>query len=284
MTHNNNNQSKHTLSPRILFNPLHDQPPPNNAQKNRPRGLSYSAQKELDDETKLQKLYTACSDLTMYHDLRCGHRVLSTSLSESCAITCKKPGRAAPFVCEECVGHDVRLEMEFEGINLIANSGELIQAIADKEVAQRYALGNRRCKLTEKFEDPRLQFFNEFFLEDGHGGLNDIVEPTETLGCKLKRPGVWKGQDGRAAKKGRGDAWAPREVAVQVNDEEEEEVALPSLAEMQQDWEFLRAQFAKGAGARLEAMLGDGKDMYIEPLPEDDAMEAVRQALGRMGV
>lgn len=179
--------------------------------QNRARVMSESRQKEIQDEGTFQALYTACSGGTMYHDLRCCHRVLSTSLSETCAITCKTPGRAAPFIYADCVVRDVRLKMEtecislsLEGISLstaadveMEDEGptreEQIQAIADEQVKQRRAKGHRLCRVTEKFEDPKLQFFNDFLTQEGFGGINDAVEKFEPeLSRPRKRPGVRK--------------------------------------------------------------------------------------------
>jgi hypothetical protein len=266
-----------------------------------PKSYAQLRQERIDQE--FADRYTACSGSSFYHDLRCGHRILSLNSSESCGRNCKKKGEWAPFLCPECVAYDVRLEMTFEDISLSvsedadmkdggATREEQILAIAEAEIKKILRNGGRVCKVTPKFDDPKIQFFNQFLTEEGHGGIDETgkakVEPEKK---KLKRSGLWKHADKADTVPNTSPAamWKARESQAKAEQDDEDDAPLPfaAKAEMQRDWEFLQAQFSaeKGANATLlENLTEEMGQSHIEPLEEDDAMKAVRKALGTCAI
>lgn len=85
------------------------------------RQMTYHQARQAENERRFSTLYTPCSGNSISHDLACGHRVESISLSESCGGTCKIKTRDWPFICPDCIVANVRLEMTFESIDLASN-------------------------------------------------------------------------------------------------------------------------------------------------------------------
>jgi len=254
--------------------------------------MSYHQTRQAQSEKTFQTLYTACSGLSVFHDLRCGHRVQSTNLSESCGVTCKKAATNAPFVCPDCVVADVRLEMLFESIDLCVNGDDAemldegptreqqIRAIADAEIKKRLAQGYRMCKVTPKFEDPRMQFFQQFMEEEGFGGIDGNSVTDTASNEPLKRPM----QTDRARANDRHDAWQPREprAAAKKQDIEDDPAMTFTVEDIERDWKELQARFETKTGLEaptLDALSEEMGHSHIEQQQEDDAMAAVRQAL-----
>jgi hypothetical protein len=142
-------------------------------------------------DRRFKATYSACTGISTYHDLTCGHRCQVPYISEDCGWNCLKRGHAVPFVCGDCIVADVRLEMLFEGIDIASGDNdemadgrptreEKIRGIADKEIKNKLDWGLRVCKIRNKFQDPQLQFLDQFMREDGFGGV-DVAEQDTVL-------------------------------------------------------------------------------------------------------
>lgn len=59
-----------------------------------------------------------------------------------------------------------------------------ILCLANIEIKKRLVRGERMCKATEKFEDPKLQFFDNFLREEGFEGI-DSSEAKTTIESDL---------------------------------------------------------------------------------------------------
>lgn len=246
--------------------------------------------------------YTACSGYSLYHDLNCGHRVQAANLSESCGMNCKEGGSAHPFVCPDCIVGDVRLEMTFESIDLSDNGNDVsmadggvsredkIRAIAQAIIMQKLAMCWRPCKVMPKFQDPKLQFFNQFLLEEGYEGISADVEEAPAAPPRVyKRPGgARRALPPRANKtvtqttKAGEMIWEPREIV----EAEQEGWAEFTLTDLEQDWQLYLTRFAheqlnpqimySDAIGNLTEVMADSR---LGTEIEDDAMKAVRSAL-----
>jgi hypothetical protein len=51
-----------------------------------------------------------------------------------------------------------------------------IRAIAETEINKLVKQRHRMCTVTKKFDDPKLQFFDQFLKEDGFKGIDDVLE------------------------------------------------------------------------------------------------------------
>ncbi|KAF2827794.1 hypothetical protein CC86DRAFT_404839 [Ophiobolus disseminans] len=251
--------------------------------------MSYHQNRQAQSDNKFNTLYSACSGLSLFHDLRCGHRVQSTSLSESCGVTCLKASTNAPFVCPDCIVADVRLDMIFESISLSTNGDDadmmedgptrdqLINAIADAEIKKRLAKGYRMCKIVKKCDDPLMQFFSQFMEEEGFGGIDGIDLASDTsINGPLKRPMRAGHQEN--------NTWMPRETSKRAEQQDlEDGVSMAfTLEDMERDLKELQDRFKIKTGLdapSLENLAEKLGRSHIEEQREDDAMAAVQQAL-----
>jgi hypothetical protein len=195
--------------------------------------------------------------------------------------------------------------MEFGGISL-SNNNELemrdnsptreakIRAIADAEVTKRLAQGFRMCRVTRKFENPKLQFFHDFLVEEGYDGIGEVDKTmTSKPETVFKRPGL-----NSILGKKKSSVWMPRDSdlnggqptgAAFVDDQEDErlngndEAAISDCADMKRNWENFQARFPAQSdpfqGSSLDDLLGDLGCAHISTPLEDDATKAVREAL-----
>jgi hypothetical protein len=85
--------------------------------------------------------------------------------------------RGKPFICGDCLVEAVRLRMLIEGIAL-SNEDDLmdderqvheqkIRATVETETNKLVKQRHRMCTVTKKFDDPKLQFLDQFLKEDG---------------------------------------------------------------------------------------------------------------------
>jgi hypothetical protein len=143
--------------------------------------------------------YSACVPGSSYHDLVCGHHIQSKYSAASCGTNYKKDQsgeniqndeenqgesqevqngrRGKPFICGDCLVEAVRLRMLIEGIAL-SNEDDLmdderqvheqkIRATVETETNKLVKQRHRMCTVTKKFDDPKLQFLDQFLKEDG---------------------------------------------------------------------------------------------------------------------
>jgi hypothetical protein len=197
--------------------------------------------------------------------------------------------------------------MDFQGLTLLNNHDhemlddgptrvENIRAIADAEVTKRLAQGYRMCKVTRKFDDPKLQFFHDFLVEEGYDGIGE-VDKTMTSKPKtvFKRPGL-----NSILGKKKSSVWMPRDSdlnggqttgALFAADQEDElnnrndEAATSDRTDMERNWEDFQTRFPAQSdpfqGSSLDDLLGDLGSAHISTPLEDDATKAVREALHR---
>lgn len=236
-------------------------------------GLAHTAKYE----ERMKTAYSACNHNSAYHDLQCGHRIQTPHAAQECCSNCLKSSYWAPFICPECVVEDVRAKMTLAGLHddgldvKLSGNGpsreEQIRAIADGEIKHKLRLGHHICKVMSKFEDPKMQFFNEFLVEEGFEGINEEAPVADEPGKKLKRPGP----GARAAPKKRpAGIWEPREVIdLTADDDEIKEIGVKKPQKE-----------AKGGGGgvmgSLAQLMGDTR-VGLEV--EDEAMKAVREVL-----
>ena len=260
------------------------------------RTMSYHQALEARNKQAFKAQYSACSGDSTYHDLRCGHRVQSANLSERCGCTCRKPARGAPFVCPECVVNDVCLEMNLEGISL-SNSDDAemddggptreqkIRAIADAEIKKRLTRGFRMCKVTSKFEDPKLQFFHQFYREEGFDGIDEDGHKPVAPNKLFKRPGLSMSRTNRMLKKDVSNVWRPREPkkTAEHEDFDDDAAMIFTFEDMERDWKDLQAhiptQPAPMHAGNVVDLAEEMGHSHTGLELEDDATKAVRQAL-----
>jgi hypothetical protein len=249
--------------------------------------------------------YTPCHPLSVYHDLRCGHRIEVSFDTESCGSNCVRRNRAAPFICPHCLVADVRdfitssgmdldtqddmdLDEAVESIldemdedsdeptdNIAGSSNSLIQDIADRELERLLKEGKRICKIAPRFQDPTMQFWHQFLVQEGLEGLEAEVD--------VVLAPVEKKQPNASASK---DIWKPRGERVQ-RDEDEEGLEVPSrLAEIvgDEENEVQEAEAASGADDGLGDLVGLLGQVRVGLELEDEATKAVREAFELCGL
>jgi hypothetical protein len=185
-----------------------------------------------------------------------------------------------PFVCGDCIAAGVRLRMLLKGIAL-SNEDEMmdderqareqtIRALADAEINKLMKQHHRMCTVTDKFEDPTLQFFDQFMKEAGFGGIHDVKEnpnvPRQLVTRKIRKAPKPDRKIRKVAKRNVGKNWQPREPVKQVEDDKAKEY-VRSLAQMEQDEE------ANGGIDEPIRKVRIGLEL------EDDVTKAVREGL-----
>jgi hypothetical protein len=86
-----------------------------------------------------------------------------------------------------------------------------IQAVADKELKEILGESRRMCKIVPKFVDAKMQFWNQFLVEEDFGGLEkDVDIVVQDTRYKYTNPAKFKG------------IWKLREAAQQMADNDEE--------------------------------------------------------------
>jgi hypothetical protein len=132
-------------------------------------------------------LNSACNanEYSFYHDLKCGHRI-QVKHASSCGTNCEKAVDNYPFVYATCVADEVRTQMIFACISLDKEDDDmddgfqegmahkivkdkLFKLMYPKEMKDRH----RPCKVTKNFDDPKLQYFNDWMEVDGLGGIDE---------------------------------------------------------------------------------------------------------------
>ncbi|KAH5232199.1 hypothetical protein HBI62_069050 [Parastagonospora nodorum] len=170
----------------------------------RPRmQASSSSLTPAEKEDHLKFLYSSCNagSRSSYHDIKCGHRIYVEYANE-CGANCLKEGLQNPFVCPECIAGEVRTEMLLKGLSIIKEDDEMddgtreekIHNIAHSKIydlitpaSVRFEWNqykaptvlHRLCKMVEKFEDPKMQFFDKFLKDEGLEGINAAEEKTK---------------------------------------------------------------------------------------------------------
>lgn len=149
---------------------------------------------EKEEHFKLLNATCNAGSRSCYHDLKCNHRIY-VDYAKECGTNCKKAGPENPFVCPECIAEEVRTQMMFEGMSIVKDDDEMDDGSREQKIleiakSKIYDLImpasvrvewnqhkapkvlHRLCKSTEKFEDPKMQFFNQFSKDEGFGGIN----------------------------------------------------------------------------------------------------------------
>jgi hypothetical protein len=193
---------------------------------------------------------------------------------------CKNQLPGKPFVCGDCIAADVRLRMLLKGIAL-SNEDEVmdderqareqtIRALADAEINKLIKQRHRMCTVTDKFEDPTLQFFDQFMKEAGFGGIHDVKEnpnvPSQLVTRKIRKAPKPDRKIRKVLKRNVGKNWQPREPVKQVEDDKAEKDVRP-LAQMEHDEE------ANGGINEPIRKVRIGLEL------EDDVTKAVREGL-----
>jgi hypothetical protein len=195
--------------------------------------------------------YSACVPGSSYHDLVCGHHIQSKYSAASCGTNCKKDQsgeniqndeenqgesqevqngrRGKPFICGDYLVEAVRLRMLIEGIAL-SNEDDLmdderqvheqkIRATVETEINKLVKQRHRMCAVTKKFDDPKLQFFDQFLKEDGFKGIDDVLEES----VAPRQPDARKLRKARKApKRDTETAWLLRDPVKHVEEDEVE--------------------------------------------------------------
>ena len=155
-------------------------------------------------EDHFNSLFSSCNAglQSFYHDIKCGHRIYVKYANE-CGANCLKEGPQNPFVCPECIVGEVRTEMLFEGMSLAKDDDEMDDGSREEKIRKmahtkiydlitpasaRFTWNqyktptvlHRLCKMVEKFEDPKMQFFDKFLKEEGLEGINPVEEKNKS--------------------------------------------------------------------------------------------------------
>jgi hypothetical protein len=260
--------------------------------------MSFHQTQAINNEQLFKHAYSACNPHSTYHDLKCKHRVQTAYTSDPCGTNCINCTGRPPFICPDCVVLDVRVEMLLEGLNTfgpndnldieMSNNGlsreEQILAIANSEINKLLQQGHRVCKIMPKFEDSKMQFFNQFLVEEGFEGINEEARDTMTPGMKLKRP-LHGARYKRTAPKKTDSVWEPRVVIDLTGDEEQIDMEV-RIEDIEKDWADFQKKYnpvmsgakaGDGTVCSLAELMGDTR---VGLVMEDDATKAVREALG----
>ena len=203
--------------------------------------------------------------------------------------------------------------MTFEGLDISSSSDmvmlddgltreQQIRNIADAELQKLVREGRRLCKIVQKFEDPKMQFFHEFLLDEGFEGVGDGKgddNKGKNKDTEMKVTGRHKypnaGTRYRRAKNNVQvkDSWLMREVNMQqcevidlTGDDDEEETTF-TLADIMKDFEDTEKQIAaqQGDADQDNVLLDDAleafKNTRVGLEVEDEATLAVREAFGK---
>ncbi|KAF1914746.1 hypothetical protein BDU57DRAFT_579243 [Ampelomyces quisqualis] len=189
----------HPTTPSQRFQPYHrlnsaddassTGPSPSFSYKN--KWKSYQEIRSNNQEAEFIARYSVCTPSSSYHDLKCGHRIQPYYTGASCDSNCQKIRPDYLFVCLDCTIKDVRIAMVLQGMRLsnnddkdMSNSGptreESIPKIADKEIRDAHKKCHRIGMIVNKFDDPTMQFFDQFLREKGFTGIaEDSAVPSK---------------------------------------------------------------------------------------------------------
>ncbi|KAF2024335.1 hypothetical protein EK21DRAFT_117885 [Setomelanomma holmii] len=133
-----------------------------------------------------------------------------------------------------------------------------IRKIAQIEVEKRVTYGHRLCKVTQKFEDSKMQSFNDFLVNEGHHGVTETADTAESK-TTFKRP---RAKTFHAKKPS--NAWMPRDLDVGQHvpkDGRDKDVGTCTVADMEKDLQHTKARFAIPAGplqdVGVQDLIGD---------------------------
>jgi hypothetical protein len=226
------------------------------------------------DQQQFQDMYSPCNSSSTFHDLQCGHRI-QTEYTASCGGLCARPVQGYPFVCPTCLIDVVRAEVALEGLTLKLNRNDAMEGaesqesevrrIADQYIAALLRRGYRACKAVSKFDEPRLQFFDEFMRQDGFGGVGDEVDKEEPVSPR-KRPGM---ATTRKSTSQNGPAQTPRTL------DSRDSGAGHAPAERKKMAETTR----KVPGGAMDGNPNRSAETWVSLPPESAATEAVRKAM-----
>lgn len=181
------------MPPTTKLPPKQRQPRPTQDQRFRPYLVpSHSQSPDLQQrvaKTHMQDKYGVCNDDAVFHDLKRGHRIQAERNDINCGANCVAPQYGRPFVCPQCTAAEVQVQMTLQGLSVSIDTTKItahqqssrdaeILAIANKKIAEARKRGERMCKTAEKFEDPKLQFFDNFLREEGFDGIDPYEAET----------------------------------------------------------------------------------------------------------
>ena len=177
--------------------------------------------------------------------------------------------------------HDVRLEMMFEGLDVKVGDREAksredrVQEIADRELRKLVGQGHRMCKVAPKFVDPRLNFWNEFYTEEGLGSLEEDTNAEMEDSYDIGKP--FKTQQGGQDDVGGGE----EDMEMQDWDLDDDDDLPFTVEDFEREWEELAMKFdvevlvdQGGVEDLIELMNRACVGLQVE----DEAAQAVREA------
>lgn len=228
---------------------------------------------EQQDQQQFQDMYSPCNSSSTFHDLQCGHRI-QTEYTASCGGLCARPVQGYPFVCPTCLIDVVRAEVALEGLTLKLNHNEAVEGsgssqesevrrVAEQYIAAMLRRGYRACKAVAKFDEPRLQFFDEFMRQDGFGGVEEECNKEEPV-TPRKRPGT---ATARKAKQNGSDQ-TPRTLDFRDSATGGAPAERKKMADMNQ-----------AVGGAMGGNPSQSVETWVNLPPESAATEAVRKAM-----
>jgi hypothetical protein len=161
--------------------------------------------KEAENVKIFKDKYSACIAGSSYHDLVCGHRILSKHPVASCGVNCKKiqDGKEIQDCKEMQDGEDVQNDDEDATIPRMAmrtRTSRLTSAANDSyvetaslevcdsrcssktlpcpdaEISKLVKHRHRMCTVTKKSDDPKLHFFDQFLNKDSFKSIDGVEE------------------------------------------------------------------------------------------------------------
>lgn len=229
---------------------------------------------EQQDQQQFQDTYSPCNSSSTFHDLQCGHRI-QTEYTASCGGLCARPVQGYPFACPTCLIDVVRAEVALGGLSLkldhdeAMQEGESIQEsevrkVADQYIAAMLRRGYRACKAVSKFDEPRLQFFDQFMRQDGFGGVRDEGDREEPV-TPRKRPGM---ATRKSTPRRSGSDQTPRTLNFRG-----------SIAEGPAEEKKRMEKNQETINGAMDGNPGPSAETWVHLPPESAATEAVRKAM-----
>ncbi|KAH9870063.1 hypothetical protein J1614_006985 [Plenodomus biglobosus] len=260
--------------------------------------------READAKQDFENKYSACKKDSLYHDLQCGHRV-QTEYSRECGISCAQPTQGRPLICTACIVDVVRAEVALEELSITQSSNttmtgvfstkeEKVKKFADLYVSRELREGYGRCKVVQKLEDARMQFFEAFMQEDGFGGVEDQQEaspprapdqnsarklPGNTVQKQIRALGAGKKDRVQHARIGKQQPWRPNASSGPRN----EHKADPPARTPQRGADSMCAK-SENKDESINVLLKQFAEARVDLPPEDQATEAVRQAMEKFSM
>lgn len=226
------------------------------------------------DQQQFQDMYSPCNSSSTFHDLQCGHRI-QTEYTASCGGLCARPVQGYPFVCPTCLIDVVRAEVALEGLTLKLDHDDAMQGaefsqevevrrVADQYITALLRRGYRACKAVSKFDEPRLQFFDQFLRQDGFGGVRDEGDKEEPV-TPRKRPGM---ATRKSTHKRHGSDQTPRTLDFRG----------PSVGSPTEKKKRAEAS-REGINGTMDGNPSQSAETWVRLPPESAATEAVRKAM-----